>query len=180
MFFMNRGKVSLKAQDIIVLGKIICTEGAIKQKDLATSLGLSEGEVSFSLARLRNAKLIHENKLESYKLAAIEFFEHAVKYFFPLEFEGVTSGILIGPSADFVKSEVLSSRELETVWPYSEGENWGLSVKPLHKNLPQAVRNDFRFFKLMNVVEIFRGLGGARYREKARTWLHQMIIANEY
>ncbi len=42
------------------------------------------------------------------------------------------------------------------VWPDLEGENRGLSIEPLHINVPKAVRKDEQLYKLLASVDVLR------------------------
>jgi len=55
----------------------------------------------------------------------------------------------------------VASEEPPPVWPHPDGEVRGQSFSPLYTSVPQAAREDSRFYELMVLVDALRG-GQAR------------------
>jgi len=171
----------LKSQDILVLAKLITLQNQeqYSQKDLALSLGLSQPEVSNALNSLRTAGLLSDSKAHLKKLAAIEFIKHALKFMFPIRYSGMDRGILAGPSTDFVKEKVISGDGPDIIWPDPSGKNRGLCVSPIYPTVTFAVKKDPELYRLLTIMELFRGLGSTRHLQVASIWLDEMVKGKE-
>lgn len=174
---MAKSIPTLKSQDILILAKIIVLEdpGGSLQKELAESLGISRPEVSNALKRLRSVGLLSDSGAHVKKLAAIEFFKHAVKFMFPIKYSGLDRGILAGPSADFVKEKVIYSDEVDLIWPDPSGKHRGLCVPPIYPTAVQAAKKDKKLYRLLTLIDLFRGLGSTRHLQVGSVWLSEII-----
>lgn len=173
---MKRENKGIKSQDVLVLSKLISNKDkVVKQMDLARDLNLSQAEIANSLERLKKASLIDESKKKVNKLTAIEFYKYVLKFLFPIEYDGPGRGVAAGPSADFVKEEVLND-ELGHVWLDGKGETRGMLVRPIYPTVVESVKSDSVLYKLMCLVDILRGLGGKRHKIFAETELSKIIL----
>lgn len=170
---MRKNRV-LKQQDIIILGKLATDSEWPTQKEIADSIGLSQAEVSHALKTLDSIGLINLEQKKLNKIAIAEFIEHAIKYFYPIEKKGMGRGIRVGPSYSYFKSKV-QSEEYNYVWPDSEGDTKGVIVVPLLPHLSQSVKDNDKFLLFLNIVEIFRGLGGVRHIQVAQKALKEIL-----
>ena len=74
--------------------------------------------------------------------------------------------------------EKVHSDEYNYVWPDSDGNHKGIIVTPLLPELSKAVKTSDKLFLFLNVVEIFRGLGGVRHLQEAQKILKSILIAS--
>jgi hypothetical protein len=166
----------LKPQDVLILSKlIVCKSNPILQKDLSETLHISRAEISFGFERLKNANLISEDKKNVNQLASLEFLQHALKYLFPVEKGGIDRGYAIGPSFTFFKKKVVHGEELPFIWPDANGPEKGMTIFPFFKKLVRASNNDEKLFHFLNVIEIFRGVGGIRHQKEAIKELERIL-----
>ena len=144
------------------------------QKEIADSIMISQAEISHALKTLDNVGLINLEMKKVNKLAVAEFIEHAVKFFFPIEKKGIGRGLAIGPSYSYFKNKV-QSEDYNYVWPDSEGNTKGVIVVPLLPNLSQSLKENEKLLLFLNIVEIFRGLGGVRHIQVAQKMLKEIL-----
>ena len=170
---MRKNRV-LKQQDIIILGKLVTDNGWPTQKEIADSVILSQAEVSHALKTLDSVGLINLEQIKLNKIAIAEFIEHAIKYFYPIEKKGMGRGIAVGPSYSYFKSKV-QSEEYNYVWPDSQGDIKGVIVVPLLPHLSQSIKDNDKLLFFLNIVEIFRGLGGVRHNQVAQKALKEIL-----
>lgn len=167
----NRG---IKSQDIVVLGKLITDEKWPSQKDIAISLGLSQSEISHSLKTLEQVGLINSGQRNVNKLAVTEFIVHALKFFYPSEKHGVGRGISVGPSSAYFNKRVHSD-EFHYVWPDPNGDTKGILISPLLPQLTTSIRENEKLLLFLNIIEVFRGLGGVRHLQVAQKALKEIL-----
>jgi len=176
---MMRKNRSLKAQDLVILGKLITDPKWPVQKDISDSLMVSQSEVSHALKTLEHVGLIDLKAKKVNKLHVIEFITHALKFFFPIEKKGTGRGLLIGPSFSAFKTKVQSD-EYNYIWPDSDGSAKGIIVVPLMPDLSKAVRENPELFAYLNIIEIFRGLGGVRHLQEAQKMLRDLLNESKH
>lgn len=170
---MRQNRV-IKPQDVVILGKLISAKVWPSQKEIGDSLKLSQAEVSHALKTLGHVGLINLTTKKINKLAITEFITHALKYLYPIEKKGTGRGILIGPSSSTFKGKVQSD-EYNYIWPDSNGDSKGIVVTPLLPELSSSVMENEILYKFLNVVEIFRGLGGVRHIQEAQKILKDIF-----
>lgn len=168
--------VMIKPQDVALLIKIIARKSAVdwRQVDVAIDLGLSQGEIAKSLARLNKAGLIHDKRVN--RTAALEFIIHAVKYVFPIELGALAAGVPTAISAPAHKDSVVQSGDDIFVWPSLKGKVRGQVIKPFYPRLSEAALKDEEFYGMMSAIEILR-VGRARERKAAEQFLERKIKA---
>lgn len=166
----------LRAQDILLLLKLIASEGkAQRQIDIAMSLGLSQAEIANALERLLEAGLVYQSKKKVQKLAAIELISHAIKYFYPPQFGSYLRGIPTGHSAPPMAGKLIVEENSEWVWPDAEGEKRGIALSPIYESAPMAARNDPKLYELLSLVDSIRA-GGVRERKIAEDEIRKLIL----
>ena len=166
----------LRPQDVLVLLKVVAAENRQwRQQDLANELGLSQAEVANSLERLRRAGLVEESKRKAYRLAAIEFIVHGVKYFYPPEIGSFARGVPTGHSAKPLKGKLVIEENLEWVWPDSEGQQRGLSLSPIYASVPFAAKRDKVLHELLALIDSIRA-GGSREKKMAEEELKKRLL----
>ena len=157
----------LKPQDVLILLKVVTYEGEpFAMKNLAASLHVSPGEITFSLERCKNSGLIDANKQNVQKLSLFEFLVYGLKYVFPVQQGKKARGVPTAYSASPVKEQIVAGKEDLVVWPYPKGSSRGYSIVPLYKTIPEVVLKDEKLYELLAIVECLR-LGRRREVEIA-------------
>lgn len=150
----------MKPQDIVLLLKIMATDNENwQQKPIAQALGMSQSEVSESVARSKYSGLLNPKGKKVMKLALMEFLEHGVKYVFPQKPGAVVRGIPTAHSAEPLVHEISSDEAY--VWPSAFGKIRGHSIMPLYPSVIKAVENDSKLYQLLALVDAIR-VGRAR------------------
>lgn len=155
----------LKPQDILLLLKVISI-GNLKwnQKPLAEALGLSQSEVSESVARSKYAGLLGPKGKQVMKLALMEFLQYGLRYVFPQKPGPIVRGVPTAHSA-VPLNEIIQSSEYY-VWAYGKGTVRGQSIIPLYPSVPEAALKDEKLHELLALVDALR-VGRAREKEIA-------------
>lgn len=157
--------IQLKPQDILILLKIISDNNPKwNQIPMAKSLGLSQSEVSESIARSKYAGLLDPKGKAVMKMALMEFLQYGLRYAFPQKPGAVVRGVPTSHSASPLKEQVQSTENY--VWPYGKGTMRGHSIMPLYPSVPEAVLKDVNLHELLALVDALR-VGRARERELA-------------
>ena len=158
-------QVAMRPQDVVILLKKISPSGwNMSGKQLAESVGISQSEVSDSLARSRVSGLLYASGRVN-MLALKDFLVYGLKYVFPVVPAGIVRGVPTGVSATPIKEKISQGTE-SFVWPYAKGTLRGQAVQPLYPSVPVAVEGDADFYILMVLVDLLR-FGRVREREIA-------------
>lgn len=162
---MRNSNIQLKPQDILILLKIISDNNPKwNQRPVAESLGLSQSEVSESVARSKYAGLLDPAGKTVMKMALMDFLQYGLPYVFPQKPGAVVRGVPTSHSASPLKEQVQSSENY--VWPYGKGAIRGHSIMPLYPSVPKAVLKDETLHELLALVDALR-VGRAREKELA-------------
>jgi hypothetical protein len=171
---MAQNTPHMKPQDIVILLKIIALEAEKwLQKPLAADLGMSQSEVSQSLARSQYAGLLYGQGKQVMRGALLEFLQYGLPYVFPQKPGPMARGIATAHSADPLAGKI-DSNEL-FVWPYAKGNQRGQAVTPLYGTVPEAALKDQIFYKLLALTDVLR-VGKARERTIAIEELRKLIL----
>jgi hypothetical protein len=155
----------IKPQDIVILLKLVVLgDGHWRHVDLAESLGLSQGEISFALDRCKTAGFIDSSKKKILKSALLEFLVHGLKYTFPAKPGPIFRGVPTAHSAPPLSKTIVASENDRYVWPWDEGKVRGQAIEPLYYNAPLAAKNDCKLYELLALVDAIRA---GRTREQA-------------
>jgi len=150
----------MRPQDIIILLKLVCLKGSSWQyRDLAADLFMPLSEVSGSLKRSAKAGLYNAPARSVNRQSLMEFLQYGFRYVFPAEPATLVTGLPTAHSHPYYKK--FFSSELPYVWPDLEGHTRGLSIEPLHPNVPKAAAKDDLLYKLLSSLDILR-VGRAR------------------
>jgi hypothetical protein len=184
----------LKPQDIVILLKILANDEqeTLLQKDLATYLCMSASEVHEGMKRLELSGLLgtvyrkseDANSIKTMrkpiKAACEECLIHGVKYFFPVELGAYTIGIPTSYAGSLFEKHIMRGDDPIPVWPYAEGGERGLALKPLYRSVPQAVTKhpDQPFYELLVLVDSIRA-GRTRERNIAIELLREKLCLKE-
>ena len=171
---MMRQNRQIKPQDVVILGKLISEKVWPSQKEIGESLKISQAEISHALKTLDHVGLINLTTKTINKLAVTEFITHALKFLYRIEKKGTGRGILIGPSSSTFKGKVQSD-EYNYIWPDPSGDSKGIVITPLITELSSSVMENEIMYKFLNIVEIFRGLGGVRHVQEAQKILKDIL-----
>lgn len=166
----------IKGQDVVLLLKLIANPDAFEwpQKKLSEHLCMSVSTVNASLKRLREVNLIVGKKV--YNINAHEFIVHGVKYIFPQEFHGMTSGIPTGYATMMITTR---SKDPIQVWSYAEGTRRGIESTALYPSVPKSISQfkDQRFYHLLCLVDVLRSrLSNVREKDAAKVVLKNAIL----
>ena len=165
----------LKKQDILILLKITTYKGnSFIMKDVATTLKISQSEVSASLERCKKCGLIDSSKQKVQKLALEELLVHGIKYVFPVAPGRKVRGIPTAHNVSPIKEQIVSNNDDMMVWPYPKGTHKGASITPLYRTVPEVISNDEVLYQLLAIVDCLR-LGRRREVELAKEELKKRL-----
>lgn len=167
----------LKPIDLLVGLKILCHHGRWTQMEIANKLLISASQVNNAIKELLQAELlVYQNKQAVPVYAAFEEFLIAgVKYCFAVNMGELTVGIPTAYAATPLNQEILVGNDPIPVWPDAEGTHRGLTLEPLHPNVPKALRQypNVALHDLLTLVDAMR-IGRAREKALAK----KMIALN--
>ncbi|MCP1381518.1 hypothetical protein [Runella salmonicolor] len=145
-------------------------------KTIASSLRISESEVSESLRRSAYAGLIRDaTKRLINKKAVFDFMRYGLKYAFPARPGALVRGVPTAQSAPPLNTIILS--EEHYVWEYEEGTVRGQLIEPLYPTLPSIVENDANLYELLALADAIR-TGSARIESIASEELEKRILSS--
>lgn len=163
----------LKPQDIVVLLKIIAANDEhLKQIPLAASLGLSQSEISQSIARSMFAGLLMNQGKKVIKSALLEFIQFGIAFAFPEKPGAIVRGIATAHSAAPLAEQIESNEHF--VWPHAQGNLRGQAITPLYKSAPEAALRDPKLYELLALTDAIR-VGKAREKALAISELKKLI-----
>lgn len=173
---MKQINYQMKPQDIVILFKIVVlgTDEWL-QKPLAESLGLSQSEVSQSVARSQYAGLLSGNGKQVMKSALLEFLQFGIAYAFPQKPGPLVRGLATAHSAPPL-TEFIDSTE-NYVWPYAKGTIRGHSITPLYSSVPEAALKDSKLYELLALTDALR-VGKVREKALAALELKKRLLEN--
>jgi hypothetical protein len=161
----------LTSKDILVVLKLACNgDDQWTQVRLATDLGLSPSQVSYSLARLEAARLYSKVIRRVSRAALEEFLIHGVKYAFPAQRGSITRGLPTAYAAPPLSNQIRQSDEPPPVWPVAHGTIRGYAFEPIDEHAPDAALRDKQLYELLALVDALRD-GRARESALAATEL---------
>ena len=164
----------MKPQDIVILLKIIALDNdGWQQKPLADSIGMSQSEVSQSVARSQYGGLLFGNGKQVMKSAFLEFLQHGICYVFPQKPGAVVRGIATAHAASPLKESIDSNESY--VWPYAKGNQRGHGIIPLYSSVPEAALKDPKLYELLALTDALR-VGKARERAMAVEELKKRLL----
>lgn len=174
---MKTKQTQMKPQDVLLLLKIISmNDKSWNQKPTAEALGMSQSEVSESVARSKYAGLLDTSGKQVMKLSLMDFLQYGIRYAFPQKPGPVVRGIPTSHSASPLNKEIQSTENY--VWPYAKGNMRGHSIIPLYISVPKAALKDKDLYELLAMVDALR-VGRAREKEIAITELKKRLQIEE-
>lgn len=171
----------LKPQDIVVLLKLVALESEPwSYASLAKQVGMSTSEVHACIKRSIVAQLAvkQESAVTPNYRNLLEFLVHGVRYVFPAVRGEMTRGITTAYAAEPLVKHFAGSSEPPPIWPDSEGDTRGITLLPLYKSVPVAVKQDNKLYELLALVDAIR-VGRARERQLAISELTARLSDSE-
>lgn len=165
----------LKGQDIVVLLKLLGSDGSIPVRDLAGELDFDVAGTHRALRRLGEAGLYSGERKRIYVGPVEEFLRHAVKFCFPARRGGEVRGVPTSWAAEPLKGALAESDGLPPVWPSAKGEVRGLSLEPLHPMVPAAAEDDPELAQRLALVDALRSREGPRITQLAERLLSEKV-----
>lgn len=172
---MSKKHPNIKAQDVVILAKLIIGDSNARLVDLASELCLSTSEVSEGIKRLQSANLLEKGKRVPLKENSKEFLVHAVKYIFPGNFGEISRGVPTAHSGPPLLKKIKSSKSDTYVWPHEDGKSRGQSLTPLYSSVPRAVLKDGELHEILALIDAIR-VGRAREQKIAIKELEKKIF----
>lgn len=174
--------MSIKSQDIVILVKLLAksSNDNWSQNSLATELCLSPSQINSGFKRLVEAGFLmpyqSSEKTQPILQACEEFFIHGLKYIFPAKLGEIVRGIPTSYAAPSLSKEIIKGSEPIPVWPYGEGKERGVALKPLYACVPESIAKhpDPLFYDLLSLIDAIRS-GRARERELAKLRLLEIF-----
>ncbi len=166
----------LKAQDIVVLLKLVGQAPDWTFSRIADELGLSASAVHRSLERAGLSGLYDAKERKVNRAALIEFLLHGARYVFPPVRQGEARGMPTAWAAPPLSEQLLASRANAPVWPYAKGKVRGIALEPLHPVVPGAAARDPQLGELLTLFDAIR-IGNARERGLAAKELGRRLEA---
>lgn len=172
----------IKSQDIVVLTKLLAYKEGTKwsQNSIAYDLCLSPSQINSAFKRLVIAGLVTPyhppSKPQPIIQACEEFFIHALKYIFPAKLGEIARGVPTSYAGPSLKKQIVAGSDPIPVWPYGEGEERGVSLKPLCPSVPEAIikHPDPLFYDLLTLTDAIRS-GRAREKQIAIQKLSKIL-----
>jgi len=186
----------MKSQDIVLLLKLVSLqqegqkdgarpewgshrEDPYSVRGLESTLGISKTEVSASIKRSISSGLAVKNRssgrVTPNRRNLYNFIIHGLKFVYPAKPGAMTRGIPTAFAAAPLKNLLISAGEYIYVWPYARGKDMGLSVEPLFRSVPDAVRKDDRLYEYLALVDAIR-LGNQREAGRAAECLSERLL----
>ncbi|QIH37283.1 hypothetical protein G6053_29705 [Sphingobacterium sp. DR205] len=145
----------MRPQDIVILVKIATILSDDWQlKDLASSLYISNSEISESLERRAYADLIDFNKRNVRRGNFLDFLIHGMKYVFPAQAGNLVRGIPTAHSHPFMHKFISSGQAY--VWPSALGNILGQAIEPFYANQVKAIEDDEQLYRLLALLDVIR------------------------
>jgi DNA-binding Lrp family transcriptional regulator len=166
--------VVLKPQDVVIVSKLVSSAERRSYADMGRDLFMSASEVHSGVKRLDYAGLVRGRSLEVNRAALQDFVGYGVPYAFPARPGEVTRGIPTAWAGPALRDQFRSGNELPPVWPDPEGKEQGVSVEPLYRSVPQAVRRNEALYTILSLIDALR-IGRARERARARDVLEHLL-----
>jgi len=152
------------ARNVLVLSGLLFVQNNWTYKNLGDMLSLSASRVHDAVKELTVSNLLVKTKDNLYKPVkknCFEFFVYGIPYIFPLKSGGEVRGIPAFISAKPISDKIVGNRVY--VWPYAEGNTFGFSIEPIHKNIPKVATMNENLYMFFVILDCLRS---NRRREK--------------
>jgi DNA-binding transcriptional ArsR family regulator len=144
------------------------------QVKLAESLGISQPEISNSLARSRYAGLLDESGKQIRKHGLMEFLQYGIAYAFPAKPGPIVRGVPTAHSGPPLNTLI------ETQWrgirmAFRNRTITWTAISPLYKNVVKAVKEDHQLHELLSLIDAIR-VGRVREKQLAIEELKKRLL----
>ena len=162
---------ALHAVDVpVALALVDVPEATFQQ--LSAMLGISTSTAHSSVARLRLAGLVREEKRVVVRQALLEFLEHGVRYAFPARIERSMKGVATAHAGPGLASLIASDDAF--VWPYARGSVSGQAIAPLLESAAELPDRSPGVYHMLTLVDALR-VGRIRERAAAAKMLRDRL-----
>jgi len=176
-FCIMRKHNGMRPQDVAILLKIVLKQDEQwLNKDLSEELFISPAEISESLHRSAMAGLINSSKKKVHRQTLLEFIEYGLHVVFPVIPGGLVNGVFTAHSHPFMQKHFKS--DFHYVWPDVKGNERGLLIEPLYKDVVKAIRLNAQFYKVMALLDVVR-VGKARELKVAIEEIDKILNKHE-
>ncbi len=152
----------MKGNEILVLAKLIFNNNKeISFEKLGKTLFLSASQIYYAANSLAEKGLIRKQqakkttKFQILKNNCYDFFVCGMRYIFPLKKEAKYFGVETLTTDLFKEGEKITGKETY-VWPYAEGNSYGIGIVPIHKNIPKISLNDIQVYRFFIILDFLR------------------------
>ncbi len=168
----------LLAQDVLVIVKLaLIPDKRPAMATLAYQVGLSPSRVNDAIKRGKAARLLSERDDQVRLPHLREFLIHGFKYAFPAQRGELTRGVPTSYAAPPLNSLITQPPEPPPVWPYAHGNVRGVTLLPLHKNVPEVALRDQQLYEMLALLDALRD-GRARERAIAEQEIQKRLGAS--
>ena len=166
----------MKANEVLVLSAIaVRGKGAIPPfKKLSEWTGLSVSQCFDSIESLFDARIVHPSRERLDPPVTAHFFRYALPFVLPGSILGSTRGVALALSETSATSDVSAKGGASWVWPFEEGSEEGVAVRPFHENLKTVLKNDptsHGFFSCLEVLRFQQHPLRAQATERMARWI---------
>jgi len=172
------GRVSERVQNLSKQDRA----NAYSMRSLAQETGISKTQVSLALQRCYDSGLLKKDRKTALPKvntpALLDFIIYGLRYVFPVKVGELTRGVSTGLAAPVLQGQLMTAGDLPPVWPDAQGKTKGVSVVPLYRSVPQAVRRDWRLYTYLALIDAIR-VGLPRERNMAAKHLRQLFKGEE-
>lgn len=160
----------------------------ISVRNLGYSLGISKTEISASLKRCIDSKLLvfldsrggELLNINSYEWtvnlkALFNLIQYAFPYFYPIRQTGLAYGMRTCFSAPILADEILSAGDTLYVWPIESGDTFGIGIEPIYKSVAFAASHDKYIYDCFALIDAIR-MGNSRERNVALNLLEHALL----
>ncbi len=169
---MNSVQPVMSPLDVVVLVKLCLLKAPASQVSLAKDLGLSQSEISKSMARSRFAGLLFGADHQVMRQGLFEFLRYGIRYAFPQQPGPIVRGIPTAHSAPPLADQISSDEPY--VWPSAFGHVRGHGIAPLYPKAVDAATRDLELHEVLALIDALR-VGRARERNIAAEELKKRI-----
>jgi hypothetical protein len=164
----------MRPQDLVVLLKIAALKDNPWQfKDLASSLAISQAEITESLNRSDIARLFNKSSRKLNRRNLYDFICYGLQYVFPQIPGTLVNGMPTAHSHPYF-SRYFSS-EYKYVWPDVNSKERGLAIEPFYKNQCFAAKSDANLYLMLACIDMIR-VGKTREKEMAKEILKKEMF----
>lgn len=148
-------------------------------RGLSASLGISKSEINNCITRCLNVNLAKisriNQRIEVNKKTLFNFIRYGLRLVFPVKPAELTRGIPTTFSAPVLQGSLYSAGDFMLVWPDPLGKEMGLSIAPLYKSVPFAVRQDPELYACLALLDAVR-IGNPREMKLALEKLEDKLF----